>query len=178
MLISDICYLKFSITAFFRERGVQVFLYLYLATRNHKYSPTTILPTPSPRPPSPPLIASHRFRQSHRPRPPLTPLPGLSAPPTSSCRNQPNLRPMKTFKRQPHLLHKLPHRIPTLHPRNPLANLASTYPISLLASCCAGQWRGPPLNGTKSQMGRSVAQRSGRKRSASGWKRSVRRCSA
>lgn len=41
MLISDICYLKFSMTAFFRKRGVQVFLCLYLATRNHKYSPTT-----------------------------------------------------------------------------------------------------------------------------------------
>lgn len=41
MLISDIRYLNFSMTAFFRKRGVQVFLYLYLATRNHKYSPAT-----------------------------------------------------------------------------------------------------------------------------------------
>lgn len=50
MLIFNICYLKFSMTAFFRKRGIQVFLYLYLAARNHKYSPTTLLPTTSPPP--------------------------------------------------------------------------------------------------------------------------------
>ena len=94
-----------------------MFLYLYLATRNHKYSPTTR---------AQPESTFDRFA------PVLT---TISPPPTLSRRNQPGSSSMKTLERQRHL-HKFPHRIPTLHPlkppRQPRKHIPNLAPDKLL----------------------------------------------